>query len=227
MRFSNWPLLALVLLAGCSQTPKTQPESTVEAPVVVPQAPNEKTISAKDKLLSSANLYQQGEVTDEAKMRFANALAFKQAGDLENATQAFEQMLVAHPNLSGSALQLADIAKMQNDDVKQIAMLKKALAINPHNYVAANQLALLMREQGEFNRALALYQSAINAWPGYALSYYNLGILYDMYLGEKDKALAQFETYLLLQESDTSAEYKQVSLWIMDLKRQLAQGAKS
>lgn len=227
MRFSNWPMLAVFLLAACSQTPKTPQQPVDETPNDVTQAVLEQEVSEKDKLLASANLYQQGEVSDAATVLFNKALTLKQSGELAQASVVFEQMLQEYPNLSGSALQLADIAKQQNNQVKQLAMLQKALEINPHNYIAANQLALIMREQGDFSKALALYQSAINAWPGYALSYYNLGILYDLYLGEKDKALTQFETYLLLQESDSSASYKQVSLWIMDLKRQLAQGAKS
>ena len=93
----------------------------------------------------------------------------------------------------------------------------QAIEANAANQEAYNQLALLQRKQGEFKKAEASYQQAIGIWPAYPAIRLNLGILYELYLGDLGKALQQYNIYQsLLPEPD-----RRVKGWISDLKRRL------
>lgn len=70
------------------------------------------------------------------------------------------------------------------------------------------------REQGHFSEAKAAYERALALDPAHANAAYNLGILYDLYLGDKAQAQAQFERYLSLTPSGDT----QVSKWLVELK---------
>ena len=97
---------------------------------------------------------------------------------------------------------------------------------NENNYLALNRLGVMARKEGQFTKAERLYLDAIDAWPGNPASYYNLGILYDLYMGKKKKALKNYEKYAalinnpLIGEVDKKAS-KEIARWIADLRRQL------
>ena len=93
----------------------------------------------------------------------------------------------------------------------------QAIAANGKNLDAYNQLAVVKREQGDFAGAEGLYLQALEVWPQHAASHRNIGILYDLYLGQFDKALLHFESYQQLQQEPD----RQIAGWIIDLKRRL------
>ena len=93
---------------------------------------------------------------------------------------------------------------------------KTALERNPANAVAANELGIVERKLGKFPEAEAAYQRAVAAEPGYAPAHLNLGVLYDLYLGEPQKALEQFENYIQL-----AGENKQVAGWVVELRKRV------
>ncbi|MGH8222819.1 MAG: tetratricopeptide repeat protein, partial [Woeseiaceae bacterium] len=80
-----------------------------------------------------------------------------------------------------------------------------------------NQLGMLSRRKGEFEEAEAAYLKAVTADPEYALAHYNLGVLNELYLQRLDVALQHFERY-----QELSGEDEQVTKWIADLKRRIA-----
>ena len=60
---------------------------------------------------------------------------------------------------------------------------------------------------------------AITLEPGYALAYYNLAILYDLYVQRPELALENYQQYLSLEPDDGTAE---VERWIADLRRRVS-----
>ncbi|MDP9065068.1 MAG: tetratricopeptide repeat protein, partial [Pseudomonadota bacterium] len=70
------------------------------------------------------------------------------------------------------------------------------------------------RKLGKFAEAEATYERTIAQVPNYASTYLNLGVLYDLYLAEPRKALAQFERYLQLTGGN-----KQVAGWVVELQK--------
>lgn len=119
------------------------------------------------------------------------------------------------------------LAAEQTDAAK--AALEQALAVNADNPKAANRLAQIMRQQGDFARALALYTQAIDADPMHAPSYRNRGVLNDLYLGDKAAALEDYQVYAALlahyhgdeQSKEIKQAIKLVNIWIVDVDRQL------
>jgi lipoprotein NlpI len=74
-----------------------------------------------------------------------------------------------------------------------------------------------LRHQGQFQQALSHYELAIKSWPAFEQAYINRGILYDLYMGEKSLALADYELYQALSNDDS----RQLKGWIIDLQRQI------
>ncbi len=89
---------------------------------------------------------------------------------------------------------------------------KAAVELSPNNPIAGNELGIALRKLGKFTEAEAAYQRAIAAEPNYAPAHLNLGVLYDLYLAEPQKALEQFERYI-----EIAGENKQVAGWVMEL----------
>ena len=83
--------------------------------------------------------------------------------------------------------------------------------------VAYNHLGILQRRKGQFEEALMAYQRAIEIDVKYARAHLNLGILFDLYLQDLEKALAQYRVYQTL----TDEQDKQVAGWIVDIERRL------
>jgi len=161
--------------------------------------------------------------------QFQEALLLKQQGNFSQAKDRFMALSEQHPKLSGIWLQLAMLIKEQGqeqeqekDDMEQkhqamLKYLKIAITTNPLNYLAHNELALVLRQQGQFQQALRHYDLALKSWPAFAPAYVNRGILYDLYMGEKSLALADYELYQALTNDDS----RQLKGWIFDLQRQI------
>jgi tetratricopeptide (TPR) repeat protein len=86
--------------------------------------------------------------------------------------------------------------------------------------LAANAQGIAQRKQGKFADAESSYRRAIEADPNYAPAHLNLGILCDLYRGEAQEALLQFQQYVLL-----TGENKRVDGWIADLRKRLGVAA--
>jgi tetratricopeptide (TPR) repeat protein len=80
--------------------------------------------------------------------------------------------------------------------------------------VAGNELGIVERKLGKFTEAEAAYQRTIAADPNYAPAHLNLGVLYDLYLAQPQKALEQFERYV-----EIAGENKQVTGWLVELRK--------
>ena len=93
---------------------------------------------------------------------------------------------------------------------------KAALERNPNSAVAENELGIAERKLGKFTEAEAAYRRTIATDPNYAAAYLNLGVLYDLYLSEPQKALEQYEHYLTL-----AGENKQVAGWVIELRKRV------
>jgi len=87
---------------------------------------------------------------------------------------------------------------------------------NPGSAVADSEAGILNRRLGKFADAESNYQRAIVADPHYAPAHLNLGILYELYLLQPQKALEQFELYLGI-----AGDNKQVSGWVTELRKRL------
>ncbi|WP_339719051.1 tetratricopeptide repeat protein [uncultured Paraglaciecola sp.] len=230
MKFTNvvvFSVLSLALLNSCStlftvnEIEANSKTAEVTTEVLTPLQTQAKALQAQP------NLYQtqaSEHIVDTQTLRqFDAALSLKKQGDFSQAQQQLLALSQQYPDFSGIWLQLALLAKELNKDdiaiqLKEMSKyLNNAVAVNPLNYQAHNELALVLRQQGQFQQAQSHYELALKSWPAFAAAYFNRGILYDLYMGEKSLALADFELYKVLSNDDS----RQLTGWIMDLQRQI------
>ncbi|MGI9286211.1 MAG: tetratricopeptide repeat protein [Pseudomonadales bacterium] len=154
---------------------------------------------------------------DAAKQQFQQGVAAMQNNNWSEAESAFNNLVNNYPRLSGPHLNLGIIARQKGDFELSKQHFSHAIEVNPSNQEAYNQLALLHREQGEFKQAEKTFLQAIEIWPGYASIQLNLGILYELYMGEMESALQHYQNYQQLQ----SEPDKTIAGWIIDLQRRI------
>ena len=226
MKFNNRVILTgvlVLLLAGCSSLPELSQQATEPAQQTADEPPLSPFELMALELKRQPNQYHQSRkrVSAQARNTFADAIAWRKQGELDKAKQAFEQLTETNRDLSGPWLQLGDLAALQDNDASlktAVSHYRRAIDINPANYLAHNRLARTLREQGKFSEAEQHYRQALVSWPAYDKAYLNLGILYDLYMGDKQKALEQYQIYQALQDKPQ----RQIKGWIADLSRQLA-----
>lgn len=155
---------------------------------------------------------------ERVQRRFDLGLQAMQVSSWEDALPAMEELWDDYPQYSGPPLNAALIYQRTDRPEEAEQWFQRALDSNAGNLDARNAYAVFLREQGRYDDALNEYQVALEFGPDHALTHYNLGILYDLYLGEKAFALEHFSRYQEL----TAGESRQVDGWIADLQRQLA-----
>ena len=79
---------------------------------------------------------------------------------------------------------------------------------------ALNQQGIALRKAGQFAKAREAYEQALAKDAAYAPAILNLGILFDLYLGDNPRALALYDRYLALTPQGDST----VTKWVAELK---------
>ncbi len=203
---SRWPnrfvsLGVLALLSACQS-----------APAVKPQPADRETQGAA----GAAGPANGAAIPAEAAQQYAAALKLMKSGRSAEAEAAFKQVASAYPEFAGPDVNLGLLYLGEAHLLEAETAFKTALERNPGNAIAGNELGITERKLGKFAEAEAAYQRTIAADPNYAPAYLNLGVLYDLYLAEPQKALEQFEHYVQL-----AGENKQVAGWMVELRKRV------
>ena len=197
-------LCAGLVLAGCAGTPQTPPSGdpadVAEVPVealATPEAPVE---------IAPAN-----------ERLWQSALSAIRESDWTRAEVLLQEITVDQPELAGPWVNLGQVyAQMQRPDDAEAAYLE-AVRASPRNCAARNRLGVLSRKAGDFASAEAHYLACVEGSPQYKDAYLNLGILYELYLGKLEDALASYRRYQELSDGENT----RVAGWVMDLERRL------
>ena len=155
--------------------------------------------------------------------RYRQGLAALAAGDAAAALAPLQAVVTARPDLAVPRFNLGLALARLGDDQAALAALRAAVRLDPGLAAAHNQMGILLRRAGDFEGARRAYQQALAADPGHARAHLNLGILYDLYLDRPALALRHYQRYQEL----SGGEDREVTLWIVDLRRRLAQLAHS
>jgi tetratricopeptide (TPR) repeat protein len=186
-----------------------QVESIGAAPAPAPAAATPAGVSAVVIPVAAA-------VPERAAQQYAQALQLMKSGRNTDAELEFKEMVVEYPQLSGPQLNLGLLYMRDSRLPEAEATFKAALEHEPANAVAANELGITLRKLGKFTEAEAAYQRTIAAQPNYAPAHLNLGVLYDLYLAQPQKALDEFERYL-----EIAGDNKQVAGWVVELRKRV------
>ena len=109
------------------------------------------------------------------------------------------------------------LAHQQGQTSVAIEALQKAVALNPSDAVAANNLALLLKQENRFEEAAGVLKTAIQGSPDVADLHYNLAVISEIYLLDLSAALSHYQRYTEL----AAEEDKAVTGWMADLQRRL------
>ena len=204
-------LLLTMLLAACQSVPE---------PVIEAQQPEVATIDAIESpppAQPEPELKAEAEPIDYNQQTYEEAIAALKSGDTEDALELLTRVsreapdkprLFTNLGLAYFSLQQAELAEQA---------FQQAVTRDPNDAVAYNHLGILQRHNGRFQEALIQYQRAIEIDDSYAPAYLNLGILFDLYLQDLEKALQQYQKYQVLSSEDNP----QVGGWIVDIERRL------
>lgn len=205
------PLIEAELAAPAEQdTVSDQPEPTLAEPALVESDDIAGSEAPARPIDPNQQLYLQAiDALKQGQTKLAIEILEQLVGDASDKPFVFTNLGLAYFNLAD--LELAETA------------FQSAINIDENDFVAYNHLGILLRKKGEFAQALDNYQQAIRSNEKYAQAYLNLGILYDLYLQDLEKAVVQYEKYLALN----GVEDKQVSGWIVDIKRRMKSSASS
>lgn len=168
---------------------------------------------------SSLETLAEVEIPAEAQRQYGEAVAQLETGEFAVAAAKFEIFVQRYPDYAAAYINLAIIHARQERDDEALLMLSRALEIDSTNPVALNQLALLKRRSGDFGAAESAWRKAIDANPDYLYAWYNLGVLYDLYLQDLPAALEHYQAYQVLNGMADSDAI--VARWIADLKNRI------
>ena len=153
----------------------------------------------------------------EVQVRFQQAVAQRESGNDAAAAVGFEQLVGDYPGLAGPKINLAILKAEAGDEQSARTLLEQATTVCTRCGPAWNELGVLERRQGNFAAAEQAYLRAIEADDGYALPYFNLGVLYELYQQHPAQAANYYERYLELDVTRDSEQ--EIRPWVTDLRR--------
>jgi Tfp pilus assembly protein PilF len=198
------PLVAVLLLCGCGST-------------VFKTETTDSSAAGSSQARIAPYLQNRPTVSREVRQRFELANVYMAGKDWPEAVAELQWLVQTQPDLSGPCLNLALVYQNLDELENAEELYRLALQRNPDNLVAYNQYAIFLRQQGRFAEAEKTYLQALESWEFDSQTHRNIGVLYDMYMGDQVSALQHFHRYQALSGTEDRA----VAGWIADLNRQL------
>lgn len=214
---SCWFGLGLALfMTGCAQlqAPLEREQGTPPGVLAPPgQAAVDQVVPPSVVTATPKPAQSKVEIPAEAHQEYQSALKLMRDNDTRKAITAFEQMSTKFPQLSSPFANLGILYQKEGRFEDAEKALNQAIRLNNQIPTYYNQLGILYRKLGKFSDARTAYENALRLDSHYNLAHLNIGILFDLYLGDPDKALVHYTRYQnLLSQAD-----KQVAGWIADL----------
>jgi len=188
------------VLAGCSATAQPQREA---ANIEIQEA-------------VGFTITEDVQVAEADRLKYDEALNYLRDGKFERGIEILEEVAEAAPTVTAPRIDLGIAYHRQGNLEAAEENLLQALELNANHPVAHNELGIVYRKTARFVEAKRHYQAAIAVYPGYHHARRNLAILCDLYLGDLDCALEQYEAYMVTVPADEEA-----SMWIADLRNRM------
>jgi Flp pilus assembly protein TadD len=152
-------------------------------------------------------------VDPRAQAAFDTARRAMRAGRNDEAERQLKVLAQSNPELGGVHANLGLLYRQAGKLPEAAAAFEKAVQVSPDQALFHNQLGITYRQQGQFNKARDEYDKAIALDATYASPVLNLGILNDLYLQDRKRALVLYDQYLAMSGGDAA-----VTKWVADLK---------
>jgi len=214
VRFASY-ILPLLLLAACSSQPSKvdeQPEQLTE-----PEESSEKTDDSEQQDTSDESA--DGEVPTALSNLYKRGVTLMKSERYPQAKNLWLAASERYPDFPGIWVNLALSQYHVESYAEARESLTTALTLDAEFCPAHKTLGLVARELGDFPLSEQSYISAIECAPEDGNVRRNLGILYDLYMHDEQRALEQYEAAKRLY----FAKDKNLEIWITNLKSRLPQ----
>lgn len=210
-----WLLSVLCLgvtlgMSGCSS--KTGSDSAATSP----KAAQAITSASKDKntapQASSAPVDRGPELSAADAASFANANAAIKAARYADAAALLTPLAARYPQAAGVHYNLALAVWQQQpqSDAQQAAasrILQTIVQRRPDHVASLNLWAVLLRQQGQFQQAVTLWQQLIAQDANHAQAHKNLAFTAELYLHDKPLAIKHYQAYQALTADPKAATW--------------------
>jgi Flp pilus assembly protein TadD len=160
---------------------------------------------------------EEVQIPESIRVKYYEALRYLRDENLQQGIAVLKQVTDAAPTVTAPKIDLGVAYHRLGDLEMAEEYLLQALELNSNHPVALNELGIVYRETGRFAKAKQQYEAAITVYPGYHHARRNLAILCDLYLGDLNCALNQYEAYMATVPADPEVE-----MWITDLRNRMA-----
>lgn len=167
----------------------------------------------------------QNEQISEIKAIYISAEKLRVAGKNDEAIREYTRVVYVFPRHWPAYFHLGVLFGESGRDVLAVAMLQRALSLNPKNAVIHNHLGDILLKQEHFDEALRLFKQSwsLDSGPGNVSAAVKIGKLYRE-MNQLDKAIGYFNIVLLGEDKENiNADIKHVSRWFRGLCK-LAKG---
>ena len=137
---------------------------------------------------------------------FTYGVAMFQHGYLEQAAEAFLQVIAAKPDDPEGYYNLGTLSLQRKDYSQARQYLEQTLKLRPNYPEAWNNLGMIAAQQGHPEEAIQNFQQSLQLRPGYAIALLNLGNVYRRQ-GAFDKAQQALSRALEIQPDDPEINY--------------------
>jgi len=159
---------------------------------------------------------ESAKIAEQSRADYDEAMILLQQNRLDEGVDLLEMVVDAAPALSAPRIDLGIALRRTGDTEAAEKHLLLALESSPQHAIAHNELGILYRETGRFQDARRSYEAALDVYPNYHYARRNLAVLCDLYLGDLQCAMDNYESYMTTVFTD-----KEVSMWMADLENRL------
>lgn len=223
-------LVTLALITGCGSNKKSGLTLAVSGDEKRSQVQTDKYLPKKqvntetgDELVYQPQpnpyLKQEGQLSPETVQWFIQAKRNLQNGQDKIAEQFLDKITKKNDSLSGPWVMKGDIAVNQKKLETAVEHYVKAIEVNSRNVNAYLKLAKAQRELGRFVHAQNTYAKTLSVWKDFPEAHFNLGVLYDLYLNQPEKAQLHLEAYQFLAANKPA----KLKAWLADLSERTGQ----
>jgi len=202
-------LSMLVVVTGCSSLSLTDDESQ---PVTESEAGTETSVDTKTIVQPVIEFNYNSKST--RLFRDANRI---RTSDPNQAEQLYRQAIDAEPAMEPAYYNLARVLTEQQKYQAVQTLIATAIAQQANSARLYNLQASNYRQQGQFDKALENYQSALAINPGHLSALANMAILLDIYKHQLTEAMAYYLEYQAALEAQGKSDAN-IKNWIADLK---------
>jgi tetratricopeptide (TPR) repeat protein len=128
---------------------------------------------------------------------FLDAIRFEDANRIDEAIEAYEQILAINPEHAPTCINLGTICYNRRQFVRAEQLYRRATETDPGYALAFFDLGNVLDELKRLPEAIAAYRTAVRLVPTYADAHYNLALAYER-TAERRLALLHWTAYLKL-----------------------------